>query len=89
MAHRNINEKLAKDIDDELDRAKRHGERFVNLHEAYAVLLEEVDEVWEITKQKQKVRSKKELRSELIQVAAMAIKSINSMDGPGFIGGKV
>lgn len=73
--------------DRELTRAKRHGEKFFNLHEAYSVILEELDEVWDITKQKQKDRSKVALRAELIQVAAMAIKALNSLDR--FTGGNV
>jgi hypothetical protein len=66
------------DIEAELERAKAQGEHFVNLHEAYAVLLEEVDEVWDITKQKQKIRDPEDTRDELIQVAAMAIKALLS-----------
>lgn len=65
-------------IENELARAKTHGDHFNNLHEAYAVLLEEVDEVWDITKQKQKLRDPIELRKELVQVAAMAIKALSS-----------
>ena len=83
----NIGDKLAKAIDAEIKRANRHGETFLTLHDAYAVILEEVDEVWDICKQKKRVRSKPALRSELIQVAAMAIKALKSLDN--FTGGKV
>jgi hypothetical protein len=61
-------------IADEVERAKRHGEKFSSLHEAYAVLLEEVDEVWDICRQKRRERNELELRKELIQIAAMAVK---------------
>lgn len=57
-----------------------HGDHFASLHEAYAVLLEEVDEVWDIVKLKRSKRDPQELRAELIQVAAMAIKAIQTLD---------
>jgi NTP pyrophosphatase (non-canonical NTP hydrolase) len=83
----NITAVLAEDIDDEIDRSSAHGNKFASLHEAYAVILEELDEVWEITKQKKKRRNASELRQELIQVAAMAIKAANSMEN--FVGGDI
>jgi len=83
----NIGNELAEEIDDEISRAKRHGEKFASLHEAYGVILEEVDEVWDITKQKKRDRDAVHLRSELIQIAAMAIKAIQSMDS--LVGGTV
>ena len=58
----------------ELDRALAlHGE-LSSLHEGYAVLLEEVDELWDIVKQKHSERDITALKSELIQIAAMAGK---------------
>jgi len=83
----NIGNDLAEDIDDELRRAKVHGEKFASLHEAYAVILEELDEVWEITLMKKKNRDPEKLKAELVQLAAMAIKAINSMEA--FVGGNV
>jgi NTP pyrophosphatase (non-canonical NTP hydrolase) len=83
----NITATLAKDIDDEISRSNKHEVSFASLHEAYAVILEELDEFWDITKQKKKKRNAQELRQELIQVAAMAIKAINSL--PNFVGGEV
>lgn len=75
------------DIKDELQRAKVHGESFSSLHEAYAVILEELDEVWEVTKLKRKNRDREELRKEFVQIAAMAVKAIDSLDN--FVGGSV
>lgn len=74
-------------IDAEVERAKRHGEKFASLHEAYAVILEELDEVWDITRQKRRERVVLDLRMELIQIAAMAVKALDSMDN--FTGGNV
>ncbi len=45
-------------------------------HEGYAVLAEELDEVWDIVKQNQKTRDNVALRKELIQVAAMALRMV-------------
>ena len=47
---------------------------FNSAHEAYGVLLEEVDELWEHVKTNQKRRDLVEMRKEAIQVAAMAIR---------------
>ena len=50
---------------------------FHNAHEGYAVLLEEVDELWENVKLNQKILTRNEaMREEAIQVAAMAIRII-------------
>ena len=43
-------------------------------HEGYAVLLEEVDELWDQVKINQKKRDISKMKSEAIQVAAMAIR---------------
>lgn len=43
-------------------------------HEAYGVLLEEVDELWAHVKQKQRNRNLDAMRKEALQVAAMAIR---------------
>lgn len=83
----NIGIGLCGAIDDELARSYKHDEVFASLHEAYAVILEELDEVWDITRQKRKNRDRSELREEFIQIAAMAIKAIKSMDN--FVGGDV
>lgn len=79
--------KIYKDVKKEIKRAAVHTKKFRSLHEAYGVLLEEVDEMWDITKLKRKNRKEEELRSELIQIAAMAIKAIKSMKN--FVGGEL
>ena len=61
--------------------AQHHGGHFSSLHEAYGVLLEEVDEDWEIVKQKESGRDLAHLRHELVQVAAMAVRAIGSIEG--------
>jgi hypothetical protein len=56
-----------------LDALALHGE-FASLHEGYAVLLEELDELWEETRKKKRSRSRDRVRAESIQIAAMALK---------------
>jgi hypothetical protein len=50
-----------------------HG-RYNSDHEAYAVLLEELDEVWDEVKLRSEKRDYSRMRSELIQVAAVACR---------------
>lgn len=73
-------------IIDEMANASKHGTEFASLHEAYAVILEELDEVWDITRMKRQDRDEAALRREFIQIAAMAFKSLASMRN--FVGEK-
>lgn len=57
----------------EYDRARKTFGAFHNAHEGYAVLLEEVDELWDAIKAKQ---SAEYLRREAVQVGAMALAFI-------------
>jgi hypothetical protein len=73
-----IGNKTADDIDDEIDRAKKkfNERNFNSTHEGFAVLKEEVDELWDEVKRN---ADKARLREEAIQVAAMAIRFINEL----------
>ncbi len=66
------------DIDDELHRATSKFGPFHSAHEGYAVLKEEVDELWWAIKANS---TKENLRGEAIQVAAMAIRFILDVTG--------
>jgi NTP pyrophosphatase (non-canonical NTP hydrolase) len=70
---------------EEINRANIAYPQFTSAHEAYGVLLEEVEEVWEHVKKKPQVRNMEELEGELVQVAAMSVKFIwwarNNNDG--------
>ncbi len=62
-------------------KAELHGARFRfpdfnSAHEGYAILLEEVDELWDQIKINQKKRDISKMRREALQVAAMAIRFI-------------
>lgn len=61
------------DVMIELQRARyKHPGKQHSAHEGYAVLLEEVDEVWDEVKKNSKRRDRKKMYEELVQVAAMA-----------------
>lgn len=51
-----------------------------SLHEAYAVILEEVDELWDEVKKKARVRNQANVRTELRQIAAMALRALVDLD---------
>ena len=68
-------QKTADEVMKEVIRAKSiFTADFVNQHEGYAVLLEEVDELWHEVKKNQRNYDLAEQRKEAIQVAAMAIR---------------
>lgn len=62
------------DANAELVRARSKFSRFNSAHEGYAVLLEEVDELWELVRLKKENRARAAMRTEAIQVAAMALR---------------
>jgi transketolase len=49
-------------------------------HEAYAVIAEELDEFWDEVRAKREQRSASRMGRELIQVAAMACRTIYDLD---------
>lgn len=61
------------DVHDELYSATAKYGAFQTKHEGYAVLLEEVDELWDAIKENASVA---DMRKEAIQVAAMAIRFV-------------
>jgi len=58
----------------ELRRAREKFPRFNSAHEGYAVILEEMDELWDEVMKKRVARSKSVMREEAIQIAAMAVR---------------
>lgn len=61
-------------VQEELNRAREMHGPMNSIHEGYAVILEELDEVWDEVKKKTKDRDLKHLLKELIQVSAMCQK---------------
>lgn len=58
----------------ELERARALHGPMVSAHEGYAVLLEELDELWAEVKKREPDKAR--LRAEAIQVAAMALRFV-------------
>jgi NTP pyrophosphatase (non-canonical NTP hydrolase) len=58
----------------ELESATLNWPPFNSAHEGFAVLAEEVDELWDHVKLSQKKRDLQAMRKEAIQVAAMALR---------------
>ncbi len=65
----------------ELERATALHGPMSSAHEGYAVLQEEVDELWEEVKAN--IRDDDTMRAEAVQVAAMAIRFILDCTGEG------
>lgn len=70
-----VNQELQafREVNDELDLAIEKFPTFNSFHEGYAVILEELDELWEEVRMYPH-SSKELLRKEAMQVAAMAIR---------------
>lgn len=64
------------DVLRELVSAQTNYPAFHSAHEGFAILKEEVDELWEEVRKKPLERSKRRLRDEAIQVSAMALRFI-------------
>lgn len=64
------------DVLSELDSAMTRYPALHSAHEAYAVILEELDEVWDEVRLNPAKRDADRLRHELIQLAAMTIRAI-------------
>ena len=69
--------KIVEDIQTEYIKAvSKHGS-FNSAHEGFAVLNEEIDELWDEVKKRDK--SKANMRKEAVQVAAMAVRFIHDV----------
>jgi len=67
--------KLLNDVVNEYESATSKFGSFNNAHEGYAVLLEEVDELWDNIKLNQKNPERiRKIRQEAVQVAVMALR---------------
>lgn len=60
----------------ELEKATANYGPMVSEHEAYAIMLEEFDELWDEIKKKPSVRSKEKMAEEAIQCMAMLARFI-------------
>jgi hypothetical protein len=69
-----------KGISDQVERARQPRETFASAHEAYGMLADKVSAVWDVTRQKPGRRDTHQLRQGLIEVAAIALKALESLD---------
>ena len=67
-------DKIFSMVDRELTTASENWPPFNSAHEGWGVLMEEVDELWDHIKMKQKNRDLEAMQKEAVQVAAMAIR---------------
>ena len=65
-------EVILDDIRAELERAQKNYPKMNSFHEGYAIILEELDEVWDEIKMKN--HNVQEIYRELIQVGAMCVR---------------
>lgn len=63
----------------ELGLARRQWPRIGTSHEAYAIILEELDEFWDQVRLKQNKRSPQKLLNELVQTAAMCQRAAEDL----------
>jgi spermidine synthase len=67
-------ERVFEDVMLEVEHSTAHWPPYNSAHEAFAVLHEEVDELWDEVKVNQQRRSMKKMYREACQVAAVAIR---------------
>ena len=75
MSRKNI----LQDISNEVDRSLKYYPHFHSNHEGYAVIKEELDELWDLIKESKFVLADAHMRFEAVQVAAMAVKFIEGL----------
>jgi len=71
---------LLNELDEEIKKAQAKHAPMVNSHEAYAVILEEVDEFWDEVRKQTQDRERSAMRKELLHIAAMAMRAIHDLN---------
>ena len=66
-------------IEAEFERASKLYPKFHSNHEGYAVLLEEMDELWDEIKKSKDVVLNDRMKHELIQIGAMTVRFIDNL----------
>jgi len=67
-------------VRDEWERARGKHEPMNSPHEAYAVILEELDEFWEEVRAQTDARNGAHMLKELVQIAAMCERAAHDLD---------
>lgn len=70
-------EVILDDIRAELERAQKNYPKMNSFHEGYAIILEELDEVWDEIKMKN--HNVQEIRKEMTQVASMCVRFLHDL----------
>jgi NTP pyrophosphatase (non-canonical NTP hydrolase) len=73
--------KAMQDVEAELIRARANHWDMNSAHEGYAILLEEVHELWDEVRRKDDQHDLARMRAEACQVAAMAIRFMTDICG--------
>lgn len=68
------------EIQNELSHAIHLHPPLASLHEAYAVILEELDELWDQVRAYPNHHDPKKVRKELVQIGAMALRALRDLD---------
>ena len=71
--------KFLDDMRFELEQAEALHGSYNSYHEAYAVILEELDEFWEIVRKKTQDRNDREAYIELVQIAVTAWRTARDL----------
>lgn len=80
MINKDRLENILSDVRDEFLSAKtKHPGMQNSLHEGYGVLMEEVEEFWDEVKKRQSKRDPAKVYAELVQVAAMAVRTLHDV----------
>ena len=70
------------EVDDEVCRARKKHAPINSAHEGHSVILEEVEEFWDEVKLKREARDPGKMWNELVQVAAMAMRTAEDVVKP-------
>ena len=71
--------KALKHIETEFIRASDLYPNFHSNHEAYAVIKEEVDELWDEIKRSKELKGNNNIAKELIQIGAMVVRYLDNI----------
>ena len=70
---------IGQEILDEYGKAANKYPAFNSTHEGYAVIAEELDELWDKVKLNKGIKGNELMRQECIQIAAMAVRFIHDL----------
>ena len=71
-----VDEKLLEEISEEIESARKKYGKIANMHEAYSIILEELDEFWDSIKGKEDMQK---TRKELIQVVSACFMALEDV----------